>query len=215
MSTYYNSSYFDWQKTVGQFGGIANKNKFSRLTSHSDVARVLDFGCGGGYLLCAIEGIERYGFDINESALAIAKANGLSCFSELSSLPTTFFDLILSNHALEHVPNPALAVSALYNSLRFGGHIAFFVPLDTASCKYKPNDLHKHLYSFSPNNIGNLFQEAGFTVLECRIYRHKWPPFYRSIVRAFGWHIFHIISFIWSLIDRRNFQVFIIARKDQ
>lgn len=44
--TYYDEKYFEWQKTVGEFGGKANLFKFEKyINEDSDV---LDFGCGGG-----------------------------------------------------------------------------------------------------------------------------------------------------------------------
>ena len=46
---HYNKKYFEWQKDVGIFGAKANKIKFEELISKN--LKVLDFGCGGGFLL--------------------------------------------------------------------------------------------------------------------------------------------------------------------
>ena len=46
---HYDEKYFSWQKLVGQFGGEANKIKFDNFIKENQ--KVLDFGCGGGYLL--------------------------------------------------------------------------------------------------------------------------------------------------------------------
>ena len=46
---YYNDKYFDWQAPIGEFGGWANLTKFQPFI-HNDF-NVIDFGCGGGYLL--------------------------------------------------------------------------------------------------------------------------------------------------------------------
>ena len=48
-SAHYNKDYFDWQKNIGAFGGWANSYKFKNTIKKCDV--VLDFGCGGGFLL--------------------------------------------------------------------------------------------------------------------------------------------------------------------
>lgn len=42
----YDKKYFDWQKTIGEFGGKANLFKFEDNIKNTDT--VLDFGCGGG-----------------------------------------------------------------------------------------------------------------------------------------------------------------------
>ena len=49
VSEHYDDDYFDWQSEAGEFGGWANQTKFIKYISKDDV--VLDFGCGGGYLL--------------------------------------------------------------------------------------------------------------------------------------------------------------------
>lgn len=46
---HYNEDYFNWQKNIGLFGGWANSTKFEQYITKED--DVLDFGCGGGYLL--------------------------------------------------------------------------------------------------------------------------------------------------------------------
>lgn len=48
-STHYDAEYFNWQKNIGAFGGWANSFKFKNSISKSDT--VIDFGCGGGFLL--------------------------------------------------------------------------------------------------------------------------------------------------------------------
>ena len=58
---------------IGKFGAIFNKNKFTPYIKKSDV--VLDFGCGGGYLLNNIECAEKYGLEINEVAIEKQKKN--------------------------------------------------------------------------------------------------------------------------------------------
>ena len=68
---HYNERYFSWQKYVGKFGGQANKIKFNEIISENQ--KVLDFGCGGGYLLSAYENIEKFGVEINTTAIEEAK----------------------------------------------------------------------------------------------------------------------------------------------
>jgi len=44
----YGREYFNWQKTVGAFGGVANMFKSRNAVPPTDT--VVDLGCGGGYL---------------------------------------------------------------------------------------------------------------------------------------------------------------------
>src|SRR5438034_9091082 len=76
VSTHYDQAYFDWQKDLGEFGGWANRMKFAPHISPADT--VIDFGCGGGYLLKNIECAERIGVEVNDTARSFAeKQNGI------------------------------------------------------------------------------------------------------------------------------------------
>ncbi len=70
---HYNETYFDYQKDIGLFGGLANKIKFEDLVKKDQ--KVLDFGCGGGYLLDNFNQIEKNGVEINKEAVQEAKKN--------------------------------------------------------------------------------------------------------------------------------------------
>jgi hypothetical protein len=62
--------------------------------------------------------------------------------------------------------------------------------------------------------IGNLFTEAGYSVIESKPYKHKWPPKFRSIARIGGRRIFDIACRLYSRIERSWYQVRIIALKN-
>jgi cyclopropane fatty-acyl-phospholipid synthase-like methyltransferase len=70
-SNHYDSKYYDWQKGMGAFGGWANITKFNDYISPND--DVLDFGCGGGYLLKNLVCKKRVGVEINHFAALDAK----------------------------------------------------------------------------------------------------------------------------------------------
>ena len=116
---------------------------------------------------------------MNPSAVECAKKNGVEVFMNAEDVVDDCVDIIISNHALEHALQPLKELKILYNKLKVGGKIIFIVPCESISCRYKPNDINHHLYSWSPMCIGNLFTEAGFSVVESIPYLHKWPPFYR------------------------------------
>ena len=63
---HYNEKYFEWQSNVGIFGALANRIKFEKLIRENQ--KVLDFGCGGGYMLSTFKKIEKYGVEINDTA---------------------------------------------------------------------------------------------------------------------------------------------------
>ena len=211
QNDHYDDKYFDWQKSMGKFGGWANKSKFSAFIFKED--EVLDFGCGGGYLLKNIECKKKIGVEINSSAAEIAKDNGLEVYRFLDDVPDNSVDKILSDNALEHTYYPLEELKKMYKKLRTNGKIIIVVPCENISYKYKPNDVNQHLYSWSPMCIGNLLTLAGFSVISSKPYIHKWPPYYDIIARIGGRKLFDLTCRFYGRINRKWFQVKVIAEK--
>ncbi|PZX13816.1 methyltransferase family protein [Breznakibacter xylanolyticus] len=211
MSDYYDQSYFDWQKNIGAFGGWANLVKFEKDIDAQ--MNVVDFGCGGGFLLKNIACKGKMGVEINETARMHAGKLGVKAVASVDELPDDWADCIISNNALEHVPDPLNQLILLKNKLKAGGKIIFVVPCDSIRFKYDPKDVNYHLYSWSPMNLGNLFTEAGYQVVESKAFIHKWPPRYQLIAKLFGKRMFHLFCRIYGRIERSWFQVRVVAVK--
>jgi SAM-dependent methyltransferase len=207
---HYDKRYFDWQKSIGEFGGWANKTKFSEYIDKEN--DVLDFGCGGGFLLKNIECKKKAGVEINPTAAETARNNGLEVYHSSDEVPDEYVDIIISNNALEHTHYPLDELKKLFKKLKPDGKIIFVVPCENISYHYKPNDINQHLYSWSPMGIGNLFSTAGFSVIESKPYIHKWPPDYIKAAK-FGRKVFDMVCRIYGQYERTWFQVRIIAKK--
>ena len=211
ISSHYDDQYSDWQAPIGEFGGWANQTKFIKyISEHSEV---LDFGCGGGFLLRNLKCAKKVGVEVNPAAAATAKKNGLEMFRSVDKIPDDYVDVIISDNALEHTLQPLQELKSLYKKLKTGGKIIFVVPCEAISYSYKPNDINHHLYSWSPMCIGNLFTEAGFSVIESKPYIHKWPPKYQLIAKIGGRPLFEIACRIFGRIERTWFQVRVIGEK--
>jgi SAM-dependent methyltransferase len=206
----YDQDYFDWQKKAGVFGGIADKFKFSSHIDTRDV--VIDFGSGGGYLLKNLNCKTKLGVEINEIARKESKKNGIDAVPSISDIKNDYADKIISNHALKHVHNPLGILKELRKKLKQGGSIVFVTPHDNAGDNYDPKDRNQHLYTWSCQNIGNLFKEAGYSNIEVCNIRHKWPPKYATLYRIFGLDTFHFICKI-NAFCKNNYQIKVIAQK--
>ena len=211
-SDHYDAKYFEWQKSIGAFGGWANSHKFLSTVKPNDT--VIDFGCGGGFLLANLHCGKRIGIEPNDAAGAEATKNGVTRFESpaaaLAQLGEHAADVIISNHALEHTLNPLEEILALKRLLKPGGIIHFFVPCDSVDYLYDPQDVNYHLFSWSPQNLGNLFHEAGYRIVHSKPYKHKWPPFYRQFSRL-GWPVFDLLCKLYGRINRNWVQVEVYA----
>jgi SAM-dependent methyltransferase len=211
VSARYDRAYFDWQSSIGEFGGWANQSKFAAyIPSHGTV---LDFGCGGGFLLKGLNCGKKVGIEVNSAAAETARQNGIEVFSRVEDVPDDYVDVAISDNALEHTLQPLTELKSLFKKLKTGGKIVFVVPCESIGYRYQPNDINHHLYSWSPMCIGNLFSGAGFSVIESRPYIHKWPRRYGLIARIGGKRLFEVACRIYGQIERSWFQVRVIAEK--
>ena len=200
----YDNSYFEWQKHIGAFGGHANLFKFSDFINESDI--VLDFGCGGGYLLGNIECADKAGVEINEIARQVAKSSGITVYRKLNDVPDRFATLAISNHVLEHVSCPLQELTTLLSKLRFGGRAVFVVPHQNPGEPYVENDVNQHLYTWNPQTFGNLFKVAGFINIRVDVLQHKWPPNFTSWYKLLGQRRFDILCH-WYAKLKKNYQI--------
>jgi len=113
--------------------------------------RIVDFGCGTGALLASLPAAERIGVEPNDAARAEALARGLRVVRSPDELPDESFDLVISNHSLEHALSPYLELEQLHRILRPGGLLVSYTPIDglahTAAASTRPEPPSPHVVS--------------------------------------------------------------------
>ena len=141
-----------------------------RLQLPTDGVRVLDVGFGAGHLLATFPRSCRiHGADVSRSAVEAARDDPrFSGFREArfthvpeqtpDALPEGPFDVILSSHTLEHVPDDAAHLAALRERLRPGGTLLLFVPLEEPG--YNPD----HVRCYSLDSVKGLLRGAGYAL---------------------------------------------------
>lgn len=206
---HYGEDYFNWQKSIGAFGGIANLFKFREFIAPTDT--VVDLGSGGGYLLRNIQCARKMGVEINPSARREAARNaGIDAVASPEDVADSFADVIVSNHALEHMHSPLDVLRAILPKLKPGGKLVVVVPIDPPQQAWDPNDINKHLFTWNPMTLGNLVSLAGFRVERAEIIRHQWPPDFVQVYERLGEAGFHEACREQAL-KTGNFQVRVVA----
>jgi len=109
-------------------------NKVRVLKALRPAGRVLDYGCSWGYGTFQLQqfGFDAAGFEISKSRAAFARDHlGLVTFDsldDLQRLPEKSFDVIFSNHVIEHVPNLAAIFLTLTRLLKEDGFVFHILP---------------------------------------------------------------------------------------
>lgn len=209
QEAYYGEDYYSWQQQKGRFSGLADFVNFKDYIRDTD--RVVDFGCGGGFLLSNLRCKEKIGVEINAVARQHCETLGLRCLTSVDEIPDQWADTIISNHALEHVLDPIGILKVLKSKLRPGGKVVFIVPCERIDTKFVANNRDQHLFTWSPLNLGNLFTAAGYSVLESKAVFHRWVPRGHLLQPILGWKAFHAGSRLYGFLFRRLSQVRVVA----
>lgn len=102
------------------------------LQSRKD--RILDVGCGAGFMLTRLESFfsSAVGIDMSEDALAMARRYSKADFrvANAENLPfaNESFDCVVSTDAFEHIPDDAAAAREIARVLKPGGIMVVYVP---------------------------------------------------------------------------------------
>jgi len=95
--------------------------------------RLLEVGCGRGYLTRLVQRIApaTTGIDVNAEAVANAVTGGLRIMdAQRLEFPDASFDKIYSFHAIEHIPDVARALSEMDRVLKPGGTVLLVYPAE-------------------------------------------------------------------------------------
>ena len=60
-------------------------------------------------------------------------------------------------------------------------------------------------------NFGNLLEGFSFKSIQTEVLYHKWPPFYVSVFKLFGKHVFHLICLLYGGMNKGWVQVKAVA----
>jgi len=138
----------------------------------------LDVGCGnGGYLKQMQElGWQVTGIDLDPSAIAVCRAQGLNAFVgslEKMNFPDHSFDAITLNHVFEHLPDPHKFLRECYRILSPGGYIAMRMPnaksLGHRIFKrfWRGLEPPRHLSLWDRSTLRTILDRHGFKVCTC------------------------------------------------
>jgi SAM-dependent methyltransferase len=144
---------------------------------------VLEFGCGTAGMLPFLGEVAASvtGLEVNPAAAERARRFGhpvVERLEELGDVPR--FDVIVSNHVLEHVRDVCGTLERLRRVLRPGGRAAFKLPIDDIRAArqrtWSRDDADHHLQTWTPRLFANVLFESGFDVRECRVVNHAFHP---------------------------------------
>ena len=150
------------------FGTPDLPGPFGRMKVHPD-ARILDYGCGAGNLLCRLAAkgyVNLTGADPFVQA-PLHYPNGVTVHKADITEVRGMFDFITLNHSFEHMPRPREILAALKDHLAPNGRLLIRIPILSSYAwrHYRENwvqlDAPRHFYLHSLKSIQRLTDQAG------------------------------------------------------
>ncbi|MBI5684661.1 MAG: class I SAM-dependent methyltransferase [Verrucomicrobia bacterium] len=164
------SSPLDWMFRV--FTVLEQKRILSAVKG---CRRVLDIGCGSGWMAQRLQhqSAEAYGVDTSEAAIALAAgkvdASRLRCGTLASAnFETGFFDAAVAVHVLEHIEDPVAFATEARRILKEDGILLLRIPnlasleARLAGENWYHFDYPFHVAHYSPRAVTRLLQTSGF-----------------------------------------------------
>ncbi len=150
----------DWEIQVGDDGDINRRaNSDPYLWNYAgDVKslKVLDVGCGNGYLCRKLtkKGAITTGVDVSPEMIKIAAKKNpdlhfqVDSATELSSIESNSFDLLIANYVLMDVPDFEAAVSSFFRVLKPGGKAILVFSHPCFPQAWAEHNVEKNKYSY-------------------------------------------------------------------
>lgn len=128
--------------------------RFLSETLGGPAGRVLDYGGDRGqFIPSGIGATERAVFEVSGAE----PEEGITAYDSLADCPSRYYDLILCQHVLEHVPYPLEVLGAMRSRVRAGGAMVVVVPLERPGGVYRDDTFqtwfHEHITLFDEGSL--------------------------------------------------------------
>jgi SAM-dependent methyltransferase len=187
----------------GDILGRCFRDRFANWISSKD--RVIEYGCGSGRNILALECAEKAGYDINEHSRATAAQAGLRVFNRTDDIPRGYWNTVVCNHVLEHVASPLQTLQLLKSLLVSDGKLVLTVPVQGHLLRLTPLDheIDHHLYCWTPTTMRNLLLAAGFRPKEVVVRSAALEDRVEPLARV-SWQLFKFGTWAAGVMLRRK-----------
>jgi SAM-dependent methyltransferase len=173
FNSLYDSSYFENRKFNDKRRLLSFEQEKKFLEKYMPLTGVVcDIGCSTGEFLSAIRWSgPKYGMEVNNEAITLAKKTGISFEKDIQT-EKEFFDSVIFRGTIQHLPDPFNYIQKSYDALKKGGYIVFLATPNANSWVYKifntlPALVPKlNFYIPSDKNLSNILQNYDFELID-------------------------------------------------
>jgi SAM-dependent methyltransferase len=186
LAAIYEESYFDGKQRDGYADYVATESvlrkEFHNILkalrrSDCTTGNLLEIGCAYGFFLSeAQSSFNVSGIEVCESAVAFCQSRNLDVQCGVADRATISgrppLDAVVMLDVIEHLPDPALVLSLVYEQLKPGGHIVITTgDWDSVLSRLMRSTWRlmtppQHAFFFSRATLTSLLRRAGFRIVE-------------------------------------------------
>jgi len=135
--------------------------------------RILDVGCGLGFLLSGVNSKwSKFGVEVSSFAAEHAKKWGKihNCELHQAKFPDEYFDVIVMHHVIEHMEDPEYVIKKVYDLLVCEGVVILGTPDFDSACARRFGENYRllndktHISLFSNDSMHRFLCDHGFVI---------------------------------------------------
>lgn len=172
---------------------------FSNLAASFSTDRILEIGCGEGFLLSALRASSKTAVDISPEALQKAKqrshAQCAVALAERLPFPDDTFDLAVSVGVMEHFLNDREATTEIARVLRTGGRYLALLHVSLTRSQEAAQKIREYIFPrFRPLPLLRWLRSKVVKPIHQPIQREYTPASAAACLKQSGLSIDHVIS---------------------
>lgn len=134
--------------------------------------KILDLGCGNGFVSQLYPSFDVIGVDISDGMLANNPHKWVKGSAENIPFPNDHFDWVICRSLLHHLDDPRIGIKEIYRVLKPGGRLSIWDPnhniiYETIRHIFQHTDRFSHLHhSFNDNELFKLIEDSGLKITD-------------------------------------------------
>lgn len=173
LENYYLVFDYEMEREIPEPTRLSLENRLDSFERYRKNNRMLDVGCGEGWLLelAMKRGWQVCGTEFSPRAIEICKKRGIKMYAGIlkpETIEEKDFDVIISSETIEHINNPREEILNIHQLLRIRGLFCITTPNFNSYLRWIFKDKYDiirypgHLSYYTKKTLNRLLSESGF-----------------------------------------------------